>query len=168
MVLLTVSLSNSGEAQDKAPEANYDEAQVPKYVLPELLKTNDGKVVASAADWTKVRRAEVLQLVQDNIFGTLPPNNIKLRTKFRSDVKDAINGLAHRREVTVYFTDDDKGPQMDLLVYTPVSAKGKVPAFLGYNFNGNHAIEKDPRLHITGAVAEAIPRDRARQVLLGS
>ncbi|MBL8812638.1 MAG: acetylxylan esterase [Planctomycetaceae bacterium] len=149
MVVLTVSVSNSGEAQDKAPEANYDEAKVPKYVLPELLKTNDGKAVTSAADWTKVRRAEVLQLVQDNIFGTLPPNDIKLRTKVRSDVKDAINGLAHRRELTVYFTDDDKGPQMDLLVYTPVSAKGKVPAFLGYNFNGNHAVEKDPRLHIT-------------------
>jgi len=24
--------------------------------------------------WTKQRRVEVLQLVQDNIFGTLPPN----------------------------------------------------------------------------------------------
>lgn len=149
MAILTVSVSSSADAQDKAPEANYDEAKVPKFVLPDLLKTNGGKTVSTAADWTNGRRAEVLQLIQDNIFGTLPPSNIRLRTKVRSDVKDAVKGLAHRREVTVFFSDDDKGPQMDLLIYTPVAAKGKVPAFLGYNFNGNHSIETDPRLHLT-------------------
>jgi hypothetical protein len=35
------------------------------------------------------------------------------------------------------------------LIYTPVAATAPVPAFLGYNFNGNHAIEPDPTLHIT-------------------
>ena len=113
-MLLTVFSAVSVEAQDKAPEANYDEAKVPAFVLPDLLKTADGKIVATADDWSSARRAEVLQLVQDNIFGTLPPNNVTLRTKVRSDVKDAINGLAHRREVTVFFTDDDNGPQMEV------------------------------------------------------
>lgn len=173
LMLLTVFSAVSVEAQDKTPEANYDEAKVPKFVLPELLKTSDGKVVATAEEWTNGRRAEVLQLVQDNIFGTLPPRNVTLRTKVRSDVKDAINGLAHRREVTVFFTDDDNGPQMDLLVYTPIAAKGKVPAFLGYNFNGNHSIEKDPRLHITDSWVRndkehAIDKNKATEASRGS
>lgn len=132
-----------------AEEYNYDESKVPAYTLPELLKAEDGTKIDTVELWNTKRRPELLSLFEDHVFGTLPAGKVPLRTKLRSEKKDAINGLAHRREVTVFFSDDDNGPQMDLLIYTPVNAKGSVPTFLGYNFNGNHAIEKDPTLHIT-------------------
>jgi hypothetical protein len=50
--------------------------------------------------------------------------------------------------VTVFFTGDDDGPRMELLIYTPVGASGPVPAFLGYNFNGNQSLEIDPSIHL--------------------
>jgi hypothetical protein len=132
-----------------AEEFNYDESKVPPYTLPELLKCEDGTVVDSADVWNTKRRPELLRMFEEHVFGTLPAGKIPLRTKVRSSVPDALDGKALRREVTVFFSDDDNGPQMDLLIYTPVDATKPVPAFLGFNFNGNHAVEKDPRIHLT-------------------
>ncbi len=132
-----------------AEEFNYDESKVPAYTLPDVLKAEDGTLIDSAELWQKKRRPEVLRMFEENVFGMLPQGEFKLRTKVRSENPAALNGAALRREVTVFFSDDDKGPQMDLLIYTPAEASGPVPAFLGYNFNGNHAIETDPSLHLT-------------------
>lgn len=132
-----------------AQEANYDEARVPAYTLPDPLIDNSGARVTTAEGWVGGRRAEVLRLFEEHVFGQLPQISCQLRTRVRSDVPDAVQGLARRREITIFFTPDDSGPQLDLLLYTPAAAAGPVPCFLGLNFNGNHAIESDPRLHIT-------------------
>lgn len=132
-----------------ADEFNYDEAKVPKFELPDALKAQDGTIIDSPELWHSKRRPELLKMFEEQVFGKLPQGDFKLRTKVRSENPKALDGLAVRREVTVFFTDDDKGPQMDLLIYSPAGATKPVPAFLGYNFNGNHAIEKDPALHIT-------------------
>jgi hypothetical protein len=132
-----------------AEEFNYDESKVPPYTLPDVLKCEDGTLVDSADVWNTKRRPEILRLLEEHVFGTLPAGKIPLRTKLRSSVPDAQDGKALRREITVYFSDDDNGPRMDLLIYTPVDAAGPVPAFIGYNFNGNHMLENDPRIHLT-------------------
>ena len=138
----------SGLKPVMAQEANYDEAKVPAYTLPDLLTDLSGAPVTTPQQWQQRRRAEVLSLFEQHVFGRLPNFQVQLRTKLRSEVPDAVGGLAHRRELTVYFTAEDAGPQMDLLIYTPAAATGPVPAFLGLNFNGNQAIESDPRLHL--------------------
>lgn len=132
-----------------AQDANYDEAKVPAYTLPDPLVNAAGKPVTTAEEWVGARRAEVLRLFEEHVFGELPKITCDLRTRVRSDIPDAVGGAARRREITVFFTKDDGGPQMDLLIYTPAGATGPVPCFLGLNFNGNQAIETDPRLHIT-------------------
>ncbi len=132
-----------------AQEANYDESKVPQFTLPELLKSADGKMIQTADDWVKIRRPEIIGLFEKHVFGTLPPSISKLRTRVRSENRSAVDGKAVRREITVFFSDDDNGPQMDMLVYTPLNATGPVPAFLGLNFNGNHTVEADPTIHIT-------------------
>lgn len=138
-----------GSATLLAEEFNYDESKVPAYTLPELLTLEDGTNVDSTDVWTSKRRPEILHLFQEHVFGTLPTSAIKLRTKVRSSIPDALDGKALRREVTVFFSDDDNGPQMDLLIYTPAAATKPVPVFMGYNFNGNHTVEHDPRIHMT-------------------
>jgi hypothetical protein len=132
-----------------AEEFNYDEAKVPAYSLPDPLVGQDGRPITSVDDWTQSRRPEVLRLFEQHVFGRPPEGTAQLHWKQRSETKDAVGGKAWRREVTVYLTPGESGPQMDLLIYTPVAATAPVPAFLGYNFNGNHAIETDPTLHIT-------------------
>ncbi len=128
---------------------NYDEAKVPSFALPELLRTNDGQVVADASTWTSKRRPEVLALFQEHVFGHISEPFPKLRTRLRSRVDGALDGTAVRREITVFFTDDDSGPFMEMLVYTPINAAGPVPCFIGLNFNGNHTVDPDPSIHVT-------------------
>ncbi|MCA9048589.1 MAG: acetylxylan esterase [Planctomycetaceae bacterium] len=147
-VAVTAICLPMAEAQQK-DEFNYDEAKVPSFELPELLKTADGVSVTSAEQWMTQRRPEVLALFEQHVFGKLPPNVPKLRTRLRSSVADAVGGKALRREITVFFSDDDNGPSMDLMIYTPKDAAGPVPCFLGLNFNGNHSIEADPRIHLS-------------------
>ena len=53
-------------------EANYDEAKVPPYSLPDPLTMASGEPVADAATWTEVRRPEILQLFKTHVFGEMP------------------------------------------------------------------------------------------------
>lgn len=131
-----------------AEEFNYDESKVPAYDLPELLVASDGTSIDSPEQWNSRRRPELLQLFEEHVFGKLPAKPVTLKTTLRSE-HPVLNGLAIRRELTVWFSDAPNGPRMELLIYAPSGSRQPVPAFLGYNFNGNHAIETDPSLHIT-------------------
>ena len=142
-------LMNSSESSAQPAGYNYDESKVPAYELPEILVANDGSAITDADVWKSVRRPEILELFAEHVFGTLPPDVPQLRTRLRSRTDAAIEGTAVRREITVYFSDDDNGPQMDILVYTPANADGPVPCFLGLNFNGNQTIEDDPAIRLT-------------------
>ena len=53
-------------------EANYDEAKVPSYALPDPLTLTSDEPVADAATWTEVRRPEILQLFKTHVFGEMP------------------------------------------------------------------------------------------------
>lgn len=148
LVLLILVLSTMTEADAQPAGFNYDEAKVPKFELPALLTATDGTKITTAEQWELERRPEVLQLFQQHVFGKLPEKLAKIRTRQRSS-SIAANGKAIRREVTVFFTDDNSGPSMDILIYTPADATGPVPCFLGLNFHGNHSIDADPVIHIT-------------------
>ncbi|MDH5400354.1 MAG: acetylxylan esterase, partial [Cyclobacteriaceae bacterium] len=70
------------------------------------------------------------------------------RFEVRNEDKKALGGKAIRREVHVYFSDDDAGPGMDILIYLPRS-KDPVPTVVGLNFYGNHTIWDDPDISMT-------------------
>src|SRR5262245_60521131 len=51
--------------------ANYDEAKVPPYTLPDPLLRANGERVAGAAAWT-AQRPEILRLFETEIYGRSP------------------------------------------------------------------------------------------------
>jgi hypothetical protein len=55
----------------------------------------------------------------------------------------AFEGKAIRRQVTVYFTKDTSSYKMDLLIYLPANAKGKVPLLLNVSFSANESTIQD-------------------------
>ncbi|MFT4691446.1 MAG: hypothetical protein ACI9OD_003669 [Limisphaerales bacterium] len=137
----------AGAASAQPKGYNYDEAKVPQYELPDPLVFNDGKPVKTRADWGR-RRAEVLKLFRDHVYGHAP----KLRGGLRVTVLSegvALNGLAVRKQVRIQLTDKPYGPRFDLLIYRPNAATKPVPAVIGYNFNGNHSIHSDPAIRVT-------------------
>ncbi len=136
---------------DAAPAGfNYDESKVPAYELPALLVCQDGTRVMSARDWQKKRRPELVDLFQSHVYGRLPQQRLKeVRSEVTSVDKAALGGLATRKEVTVHFTRGAEGPRMHLLIFTPNNAGKPVPAFLGLNFQGNHAVHPDPAITLS-------------------
>lgn len=133
-------------ADDPKKNTNYDEAKVPPYTLPDPLVCADGTKVTDAKTWTEKRRPELLELFRANMHGRNPANTDV--TIERSADGDVFNGLATRRQIAVRFGKEKDAPVMHILLYVPKAAKKPVPAFLGVNFNGNHAVSTDPGIEI--------------------
>lgn len=120
--------------------ANYDEAKVPAYTLPDPL----GGGVATAGAWTRQRRPEVLELFRANVYGRSPGKPTGMKFELTGVEKNALGGTAIRKQATVLFNGKPDGPRMDILIYLPAGAKKPVPLFLGLNFGGNQIVHSDP------------------------
>ncbi len=128
------------------PAANYDESKIPPYSLPEPLMMRDGKKVISADQWDKIQRPYIYHLFEENVYGRFP--NKAINISFTTDAVDsnALNGIAIRKMVRVYFKgNSDTANSLSLLVYLPKKITKPVPVFLGLNFYGNQGVsnEKD-------------------------
>lgn len=127
-------------------DANYDESRVPDFDLPDPLVLMDGTRVEDAATWRSRRRPEILALFEEHVYGRAPSRPITPRYVVTSSDENAFQGRATRREVTVFFTERDDGPRMNILIYVPNAPAGPVPAFVGLNFYGNASIHPDPEI----------------------
>jgi hypothetical protein len=128
---------------------NYDESKVPKYTLPELLKTQDGRKVKTSDEWKETRRSEVLTLFEDHVFGKSPGKPDSMTFKVTKTLPDALDGKARLKEVRIQYFDGKEGAFIDLLILLPKEAKGKVPVFLICNFGGNHRIHPSKDISLT-------------------
>lgn len=119
---------------------NKDESRVGDYVLPDPLVCKDGKAVKNRKQWEKKRRGELLEDFTTLMYGRMPSSVKYFEPVVREVKEDALNGLAVRKQVRIYFDAAHK-QWLDLLVYTPASLKGSpCPLFLGINFGGNACI----------------------------
>ena len=124
---------------------NYDESKIPQYTLPDPLITENGVKIQSASAWHQVRRPELLSLFSREMFGAVPGLLAKAQFHVTSDQKDALGGLARRKEVTIRLSGEDEKQSVEVkvLLYLPAKANNPSPVFLGYNFYGNHSIHTD-------------------------
>jgi hypothetical protein len=130
------------------PGTNYDEAKVPAYTLPDPLVLSSGERVRDAATWQKRRRPEILALFQEYVYGRSFGRPAGMSFGTPSIDRQALGSTAVRKQVTIFFSADKNGPQMDLLLYLPARAKGRVPLFLGLNFGGNQSVHADPGIKL--------------------
>lgn len=134
--------------QKSEPVYNYDEAKVGTYTLPDPLIMASGKRVTNRADWTR-RRAELLQLFAENVYGQTPKKKVKLRFQTTSVDSSALNGLAIRKQVSIFLVDYPQLPSIDLLLYLPRQPRKPVPVFVGLNFWGNHSVTAEPGITLS-------------------
>lgn len=133
-------------------QTNYDEAAVRPYTLPDPLRTAEGREVTSAELWTKHRRPELLRLFESHVYGKTPKPEAPVPVEYEivSEDPNALGGKAVRREVSIKFGQGPDAPHMDLLIFLPKDASKAKPAaaFLGLNFEGNHAVSADPGVRV--------------------
>ena len=93
---LSVLVSVSFNATAQSPEANYDEAKVPKYTLPDPLVMENGERVTDAETWRTKRRPEILRLFEEHMFGKSPGRPPAMSFETDSIDEKALGGKATR------------------------------------------------------------------------
>jgi len=106
----------------------------------------NGEKVRDAKTWLQKRRPEVRKLVERYWFGRAPGRPKQLWFEIVETGAPSFGGKAIRRQVTVHFTKQTAGPRMDLLLYLPAQAKGRVPVFLNMSFPANNLAVADPHV----------------------
>jgi len=149
-LLLGLTLTTTLLANGQTPEqtVNYDEAKAGTFTLPDPLRTNAGKPVTSQADWVR-RRGELVQLFAENVYGQTPQQAVNLRFETTQTDNNALNGLAIRKQVSIFFIDYPQLAPLQVLLYIPKAPKKPVPAFLGLNFCGNHCVTSETGVVLT-------------------
>ena len=104
--LLLCCLGVSG-VRAQEPAMNYDESRVPAYTLPDPLTMSDGRRVADAEGWMSERRPELLALFESQIYGKAPGRPEGVHFEVLSEDRYALSNMATRKEIAVYFTDDE-------------------------------------------------------------
>ncbi|MFO0916054.1 MAG: acetylxylan esterase [Pirellulales bacterium] len=133
-----------------AEEAIYDEAKVPPYELPDVLRMVNGQSVTKAEQWP-ARRAELMELFATQVYGRTPTEKLPVTYRVLSEKTDALGGAATRREVEFKFQRGDKTLTAVCLLYLPNRATGPVPVVVGLNFYGNHTTTHEPDVLITSS-----------------
>ena len=121
--------------------------------LPHPLVFNNGKKLKSVKQWPG-RRKELLEMMTSQMYGTAPPKPVKMDFEVFDEDKNALNGKATRKQVTIRIEEKGKEARFDLLIYIPNQVKAPVPAIVGMNFIGNQAVNKDPGIKLTTAYVE--------------
>lgn len=116
---------------------NYDETKIPAYELPDPLIFNNGKKVANADEWTEKRRAEIIGIFAQEMYGHVParPNGQHFKVLREETVYE---GLGIRKVVRI-FLDATEKHWFDVLMHLPKHASKPVPMFAGLNFKSNDA-----------------------------
>ncbi len=148
---LIFSMILAQAVKSSAEEFNYDESQVPEFELPDVLYFDTGDEVATIEDW-EIRRTELLTHFSEHVYGVTPEvaKQQKLDAAVTQEISDFLDGKATLKEVSLTFPDREDGPVFYLLLIAPNSVES-APAFLGYNFRGNHTIHPDPRITLSGS-----------------
>jgi hypothetical protein len=141
-------VTDAPDAQIKGIPVNYTEANVGTYTLPDPLTLLDGQKVTDAETWMTKRRPEIVKLFEENQFGRAPGRPSDMSFDVFDKGTPAFDGKAIRRQVTVYFSADKSGPQMDLLIYLPAGATKPVPLLLNASFTANNVAVDDPGVKV--------------------
>lgn len=143
LTVLAESLPKDTIFRYLASKANYEEENIPNYDLPNPLIMKNGSTINTLKQWNQKRRPELLRLFETEMFGKAPKHPKDMHFKILTEDKNALGGIATRKEVSVYLTKSDKH-YFTVLIYIPNKRSGAVPLFFGLNFKGNHTISLDP------------------------
>lgn len=125
-----------------------DESKIPPYELPDVLTRFEGGKVKSEKAWVKKQRPDILERFTGQVYGKVPGKMDISEVKVWETNDDVLNGLGRRKQLSLFFSKDQKNIEVNVLMYLPKTTE-KVPVFVGYNFTGNHAVFNDPAIRLT-------------------
>lgn len=104
--------------------------------IPDPLVMANGTVVTTPEAF-EVRKAEILALFEEHVYGTLPKEGFSATFEVVEEGV-ALNGTAIRKQVKITVTTDKGSSDALMLLYIP-NQEAPTPVIIGLNSNGNHA-----------------------------
>ncbi|MBR7027322.1 MAG: acetylxylan esterase, partial [Bacteroidales bacterium] len=130
------SIRHSFDADQSSPyAANYDESKAnPFPVIPELMKTNAGKKVTTAKQWWDVRRPEIVEGFESEVYGRVPANVPKVTWIVEAEEIETLGMMRVKAKQLRGHVDNSACPSINvdikMVVVTPADAKGPVPVLM--------------------------------------
>ena len=127
------SIRRGFDADEKSPyAANYDESKAnPFPVLPEILRTNAGKKVTTAKQWWEVRRPEIVEGFESEVYGRVPANVPGVTWTVEAEEIEMVGMMRAKAKQLRGHVDNSACPSIHvdikMVVVTPANAKGPVP-----------------------------------------
>jgi hypothetical protein len=127
---------------EKAPDhANYDETKANPYPnLPDALKLNDGKPVTTAKEWWDVRRPQIVDAFEENVYGRLPKRLPPVHWTLVATDKENIGGHPVIAEELIGHVDNSSDPLISvnirMTLVVPADASGPVPVLMMFGRAG--------------------------------
>jgi len=124
----------------QAPNAaNYDESKANPYpVLPDPLILKNGKKVTSSVEWWKLRRPEIIEDFEREVYGRVPAKTPKVDWVVTSTVKETRGDYPVIVKQLDGHVDNSEYPAVEVQIHatltTPAKAVGKVPVVLQFGF----------------------------------
>ena len=130
------SIRHAFDADEKSPHAaNYDESKAnPFPVLPEILRTNAGKKVTTAKQWWEVRRPEIVEGFESEVYGRVPDNVPSVTWTVEVEEVEMVGRIRAKAKQLRGHVDNSACPSINvdikMVVVTPADAKGPVPLLM--------------------------------------
>ena len=139
--LLGIDALRPGPSGDPAAPnaANTDEATAKTYgALPDPLQAEAGWRVTTARQWREVRRPELVELFDREVYGRVPDDVPGVTWEVLSEERGVDGGVATVTKTLAGRVDNAAYPSVevaiDLTVVTPADAPGPVPVMLHYGW----------------------------------
>ena len=121
--------------------ANYDESKANPYPdLPEILVTNSGQKVTTPEMWWNVRRPEIVELFDREIYGRVPEIIPVVKWEVVETKQDTVGTTIMKTRQLLGHVDNSAYPHItvdiQLSLSTPADAAGPVPVMLEFGFAG--------------------------------
>jgi len=121
---------------ESAPDhANYDESIAnPCPELPDILTTKDGKKVTTEKMWWDVRRPEIVEDMEREVYGRLPKNIPAVKWEVEITDNERIGFTPVVAKKLVGHVDNSSYPQIevniDAVLVVPTNVQGPVPVLM--------------------------------------
>ena len=115
--------------------ANYDESRANPYPnLPDVLTTRNGRKVTTADEWWKVRRPEIVEDMDREVYGRVPARVPRVTWTTAVTDHEFVGHTPVVAKHLVGHVDNSSYPgievNIDMVLVTPANARGPVPVLM--------------------------------------
>jgi len=140
-LLHITTLRRGPDGDPKSPNAaNFDESKVVLYPsLPDPLVLKNGKKVGTAKMWWGLRRPEIVEDFDREIYGRVPKNTPKVNWEVTNTTEEKDGDVAVITKKLVGHVDNSSYPaihvDIQLTLTTPAAAAGPVPVIMEFGLS---------------------------------